>query len=183
MDDGEAHADLSPSEVPEFDSGDVMAKLESTRLIPGRGHHDDDSHAASYPYTPKNSFVDNHFDVSYQKYVFNQRDTEAITEKLRQEHFFPEESDEWRWDFFTLRETFFLIIRLYLVASHNNRRWHLYPLLPSRSSRLVLFLDDHVIIRMYSLCKSIEQKYKYKTLLTPQSLIVFDQTQYVCGNE
>jgi len=94
VDDGEAHADLSPSEVPEFDSGDVMAKLESTRLIPGRGHHDDDSHAASYPYTPKNSFVDNHFDVSYQKYVFNQRDTEAITEKLRQEHFFPEESDE-----------------------------------------------------------------------------------------
>merc|ERR1712071_189057 len=53
VDDGEAHADLSPSEVPEFDSGDVMAKLESTRLIPGRGHHDDDSHAASYPYTRK----------------------------------------------------------------------------------------------------------------------------------
>ena len=90
---------VSAAELPEFDSGDVFAKLESTRLIPGRrGHVDDDLHASggSYPYTPKNSFVDNHFEGSYQKYVFNQKDTEAITEKLRQENFFPEEEgDVW----------------------------------------------------------------------------------------
>ena len=97
VDDSEVHArNLSASELPEFDSGDVIAKLESTRLIPGRrGHVDDDSHISggSYPYTPKNSFVDNHFEGSYQKYVFNQKDTEAITEKLRKENFFPEEGD------------------------------------------------------------------------------------------
>jgi len=88
---------VSAAELPEFDSGDVFAKLESTRLIPGRrGHVDDDLHASggSYPYTPKNSFVDNHFEGSYQKYVFNQKDTEAITEKLRQENFFPEEEGD-----------------------------------------------------------------------------------------
>jgi len=97
VDDSEVHADdLSVTEAPEFDSGDVIAKLESTRLIPGRrGHVDDDPHTSvgSYPYTPKNSFVDNHFEGSYQRYVFNQTDTEAITEKLRQENFFPEEGD------------------------------------------------------------------------------------------
>jgi hypothetical protein len=66
--------------------------IETQGALQDVDYHEDALFAVgetTYPFTPKNSFVDGAFEQAYQRFVLNHVDTEAaIMEKLSREKFF-----------------------------------------------------------------------------------------------